>query len=427
MFKSDNFYNLKISLFFGITGAILANFRFSIPGVEGGVSDAREIAALISILFITKWPYTFLVGLLVSLGGPYNALPTTIIMHLVAIPFAWSVFQKFNYKSSSLIKISIKWMLLTLFLYISIYSTVFILAQSIFQQLPAKNFISTYIIFINAVSFEAIITTLITTLAMGIIKSQRELRHINRQLKDEIKLNQDMKTDIVKAAKLQSISSLASGIAHDFNNLLTGILGSINMISLESSKNDKINNYAELAKKACFRASKLTEELMLFARGKTPNKEISSLLPIIKDTSDFLIQDTNINLSLELSPDLYKVNCDTIQITQVIQNLLINAKQAMDNFGKISIRAVNIEYSKNNSTVKSGKYVKITITDSGKGIEAENIEQIFDPYYSTKENGTGLGLAIINSIIKNHDGYIFVNSIYGEGATFSFLLPGLSK
>jgi len=199
------------------------------------------------------------------------------------------------------------------------------------------------------------------------------------------------------------------------------------MISLESSNNSKINNYVELAKKACFRASKLTEELMLFSRGKIPNRKILSILPIIKDTSDFLIQDTNINLSLELSPDLYKVNCDTIQITQVIQNLLINAKQAMDNFGKISIRAVNIEYSKNNSTVKSGKYVKIAITDSGKGIEAENIEQIFDPYYSTKENGTGLGLAIINSIIKNHDGYIFVNSIYGEGATFSFLLPGLSK
>ncbi|MCD6396944.1 MAG: hypothetical protein J7L71_05350, partial [Spirochaetaceae bacterium] len=279
--------------------------------------------------------------------------------------------------------------------------------------------------FINAVFFEAIITALITTLAMGIIKSQRELRHINRQLKDEIKLNQDMKTDIVKAAKLQSISSLSSGIAHDFNNLLTGILGSINMISLESSKNDKINNYAELAKKACFRASKLTEELMLFSRGKTPNREISSLLPIIKDTSDFLIQDTNINLSLELSPELYNVNCDTVQITQVVQNLLINAKQAMDNLGTISIRAVNIEYSKNNSTVKSGKYVKIAITDTGKGIEQKNLDRIFDPYFSTKNSGNGLGLATVNSIIQNHEGYIFVNSVPGKGTTFTILLPAV--
>ncbi|MEA1911184.1 MAG: ATP-binding protein, partial [Spirochaetota bacterium] len=108
-------------------------------------------------------------------------------------------------------------------------------------------------------------------------------------------------------------------------------------------------------------------------------------------------------------------------------NLLINAKQAMENHGTISITAINIEYTENNPITKSGNYVKIVITDSGKGIKTENIEQIFDPYYSTKKNGTGLGLAIINSIIKNHDGYIFVDSIYGEGTTFSILLPGLSK
>ena len=98
MLIKSSLYNAKIAFIFGITGALLANFRFSIPGIEGGVSDAREIAALLSVLFITKWPYTFLVGLLVSLGGPFDALPTTITMHLIAVPLAWGIFQKFDYR-----------------------------------------------------------------------------------------------------------------------------------------------------------------------------------------------------------------------------------------------------------------------------------------------------------------------------------------
>jgi len=425
MFKSDNFYNLKISLFLGITGALLANLRFSIPGITGGTSDAREIAALISIFFLTKWPFSILVGILVSLGGPYNALPTTLLMHIIAIPLAWFFINSMKKKKITLIKLSTIWVIFVLLLYVSVYSTVFVISQIIFQQLPCKDFFITYKIFLNAVFFESIMTSLITSLSLVIIKTRTELKDTNLKLLEELQLNKAMKSDLIKAAKYQSISSLSGGIAHDFNNLITGISGSINLIALNCPKGITLQNNIEIAQKACKRAISLTNELMLFARGKIFDKKIISIREIIMDSSTFLFDQTDYEIAINLATKLWDINCDTVQIEQVIQNLLINAKQSIQDKGKITIIGINIEYQENNATINKGRYIKISITDTGKGIEQKNLNRIFDPYFTTKKSGNGLGLATVNSIIQNHEGYIFVNSVPGQGTTFTILIPAV--
>ncbi len=241
----------------------------------------------------------------------------------------------------------------------------------------------------------------------------------------DVTTEKKIEADLLKIKKLESVGVLAGGIAHDFNNLLAGMLGNIELASRRLNTPDKVAPLLHGAQKAGNRAVKLTQQLLTFAKGGAPVKENASIEQIVTDSADFVLHGSSISCTYTGLKGLWTVNVDVGQIGQVVHNIVLNAKQSMSNGGQIVIAGDNIENTDGEGlpSVFSGRYVKITITDSGVGIPADVLEQIFDPYYTTKQEGSGLGLAICHSIVTNHDGHIRAKSVVGEGTTFTIYLP----
>ena len=240
-----------------------------------------------------------------------------------------------------------------------------------------------------------------------------------------------MEEEIIKSSKLESLGVLAGGIAHDFNNLLTSIIGNLSIASLEIEDNQSsLRELISEAESACIRAAQLTKQLLTFSKGGAPIKKSEAISHIISDTVQFLLRGSNIQLESQIDKNLSEVNVDVGQISQVIQNIVINAKQAMPRGGTIQISARNYVASKNDprfSTRNGEKYVRISIADTGIGIPREFLTKIFDPYFTTKESGSGLGLAMCYSIIRKHDGVLLVESEVGVGTTFTIYIPAWLK
>ncbi len=233
-----------------------------------------------------------------------------------------------------------------------------------------------------------------------------------------------MEEELLKAQKLESVGVFAGGIAHDFNNLLTAILGNISVAKLYLNPKDKVLNRLNDTEKATLRARGLTQQLLTFAKGGAPIKKKTSITELIRDSSSFPLRGSNVKCEFRLADDLRPIEVDEGQLSQVIQNLVINGAEAMPTGGITSVSANNITLSKQEfSALPAGEYVQITVADQGIGISEEDLSKIFDPYFSSKETGSGLGLAICYSIIKKHDGLITVSSKVSGGTTFSIYLP----
>ncbi len=230
-----------------------------------------------------------------------------------------------------------------------------------------------------------------------------------------------------KASKLEALGILAGGIAHDFNNILMGVLGAVSHTKHELEANTKIKNRLNEVEKAVHRAKDLTHQLLTFSKGGAPIKKSASIPEIFKDVTDFTLSGSNVSAHLLFPEDLWSAHVDYGQISQVINNLIINAVQAMSRGGEIRVYGENVTiYPDNmlyNKILIPGKYLKFTISDTGGGIAPENLQKIFDPFFTTKENGNGLGLATSYSIIKKHQGHIEVNSQLNLGSTFTIFLP----
>lgn len=224
--------------------------------------------------------------------------------------------------------------------------------------------------------------------------------------------------------KLQSIGTLAGGIAHDFNNIMMGLFGNISLAKRELS--DEHPSFAPLqnAEKSMNRATRLTKQLLTFAKGGDPVKEEVGLGALVKEVAQFDLSGSNVLLVTKQADDLWTVKADKGQIQQVISNLTINARQAMANGGHLYITLENAVIKKCDvPNLHAGKFVKVTVRDEGEGIDPEIMGRIFDPYYTTKRAGSGLGLATTYSIISRHGGHIEVASEPGQGAIFTFYLP----
>ena len=233
-----------------------------------------------------------------------------------------------------------------------------------------------------------------------------------------------MEYELQKAHKLESLGILASGIAHDFNNVITGIMGNISLALIHLSPNDQIFRYLTNAEKAVNQAKDLAQQLLTFSKGGAPLKNITSIIDLIKNASSIVLRGSNVRYELQAPDDLLSVRIDQGQISQVINNLIINADQAMPEGGIIKIKSENIQIKKNQDfPLPSGKYIKISIGDQGTGISEEYLNKIFDPFFTSKPNGNGLGLTICYSIIKKHNGYITVESKIGHGTIFYIYLP----
>ena len=232
-----------------------------------------------------------------------------------------------------------------------------------------------------------------------------------------------------KNEKLESLGVAAGGIAHDFNNLLTAILGNISIALMNGKTGDPTTDRLVAAKKASLRAQELAQQLLTFAKGGSPIKKTASIAQLVRDTVGFSLRGSNVRCDFTIPEDLWPADVDAGQISQVIQNLAINADQAMPAGGTLRVECGNLQLAAENSRLqlKPGRYLRITVRDEGVGIPEENLKKIFDPYFTTKPKGSGLGLATTYSIIKNHGGLVEVVSQPGEGTTFYIFLPASEK
>lgn len=239
----------------------------------------------------------------------------------------------------------------------------------------------------------------------------------------ERKKNED---DKLKYERMESLGVLAGGIAHDFNNLLTVILGNISLAKMNGLAQDKTLRLLLEAEKACQQSRDLTRQLLTFSKGGDPIKEVISLVQLLKDTVIFAMRGSNVRHELDLTTDLWMVEADSGHIRQVVNNLVINAQQAMPDGGTVSLRCEN-KYLKQEvgQPLRTGPYLKITVRDNGVGIPKDQLNRIFDPYFTTKDQGNGLGLATSYSIVKRHDGHISVESELGQGTVVSVYLPAI--
>jgi PAS domain S-box-containing protein len=237
----------------------------------------------------------------------------------------------------------------------------------------------------------------------------------------------ELENELFQARKLDSLGVLAGGLAHDLNNLLTAIIGNISIAELKARGNDELQPFLARALKASERTGDLTHQLLTFAKGGAPVKKITSLENIVKESAEFALRGSNIRLCYQIAEQIQPVAVDLGQMSQVVNNLVINAKQAMPEGGILQIAMENLEGPCLPGGSPQGRCVRVSVQDQGGGIPAENLERIFDPYFTTKKSGSGLGLASVHAIIAKHDGTLKVESRVGEGTTFSFVIPASDR
>lgn len=241
-------------------------------------------------------------------------------------------------------------------------------------------------------------------------------------------LQRKIEDEIVKNQKLESLGLLAGGIAHDFNNALAVILSNVQVIKLSLLKGKDVTKHLDTTEATILKAAALTKQLMTFTKGGLPVRKIATLPKLIQDTVNFALLGSNVKAEYFFDPEIWPANIDEAQIGQVINNLTINAIQAMPEGGTLKIYLENLSFSDPIAApISKGNYLKITIEDQGIGILPENLPRIFDPYFTTKTTGTGLGLTTSFTIIKRHDGYLTVDSTPGVGTVFKIYLPALAE
>jgi PAS domain S-box-containing protein len=229
----------------------------------------------------------------------------------------------------------------------------------------------------------------------------------------------------LKTQRLEAVGMLAGGIAHDFNNLLQGVFGYISLAKLIKDDREKSMAALEEAEKALHLSVNLTNQLLTFSKGGKPVKKLIDLRQVIANAARFALSGSRCDYRFSSQDGLWHAEADEGQINQVIQNIVLNADQAMPEGGTVEIAARNVVAPGNNvpQGLRNGMYVEISIKDSGIGIPEQYLSKIFDLYFTTKEKGSGLGLATSYSIIRNHQGLIEVTSVMGKGTNFLVYLP----
>lgn len=231
-------------------------------------------------------------------------------------------------------------------------------------------------------------------------------------------------TERLTTSKLESLGTLAGGIAHDLNNILTVISGNIGLAQIEAPVDSgSLLGFLSKAGQAAQHAAHLSSQLLTFSKGGAPLKKVVSMGELLEHSAEFALYGSNLRTDFDIAVDLWKAEVDAGQIEQVVNALMLNAREAMPQGGTVRVRARNIVFQENTSApLPSGRYVKVTISDRGPGIPEELRTKIFDPYFTTKPTGTGLGLAISYSVVKKHGGLLVLENSSAEGAVFAFYL-----
>jgi len=244
----------------------------------------------------------------------------------------------------------------------------------------------------------------------------------------DITERKQLEEELQRVQRLESLGVLAGGIAHDFNNILTSVLGNVSLAKMELGQDHRAAARLTRAENASLQAKELTEQLLTFAKGGAPARERIAIGELLETTADFASRGTSVQCELSIPGDVWPVVADAGQITQVISNLVINAKQAMPQGGSIRVRASNTVVGVDDGLpLQDGEYVVVCVEDSGIGIPQEHLGKIFDPYFTTKQDGSGLGLASSHSIVQKHEGLITVESSLGVGSSFFVYLPAAEE
>ncbi|MDI7260099.1 MAG: PAS domain S-box protein, partial [Thermodesulfobacteriota bacterium] len=261
---------------------------------------------------------------------------------------------------------------------------------------------------------------------------------IFRDITEQKRAEEERKTleeQLRQSQKMEGIGRLAGGIAHDFNNVLTIIKGYSQISLMDLKKGDPLIDNIEQIQKATDRAADLTRQLLAFSRRQVMEMKVVDLNTIIRNLEKMLLRiiGEDIDLATFLVDDLGGVKVDPGQMEQVIVNLAVNARDAMPSGGKLTIETANVEldekYARNHVAVKTGRYVMLSVSDTGTGMTPEVKERVFEPFYTTKEKGkgTGLGLSTVYGIVKQSGGNIWVYSELGKGTSFKIYLPRVDE
>jgi signal transduction histidine kinase len=259
----------------------------------------------------------------------------------------------------------------------------------------------------------------------------KELKKANEKLVIEMAERKRLEQQLLQSQKMESIGRLAGGIAHDFNNLLTPIMGYASLGAMSLPPEHPVHSHLEEVKKSAERASKLTHQLLAFSRGQIIEPKVINLNDLILNMDELIrrLIGEDIELVTIPTPDLNPVKVDPGQMEQVLMNLVVNARDAMPEGGKLTIATVNVrldaKHTRQHTDVSAGRYATLSVTDTGIGITSEVKAHLFEPFFTTKEKGkgTGLGLATCYGIVKQNSGHIEVNSEPGRGTTFRIYLP----
>lgn len=244
-------------------------------------------------------------------------------------------------------------------------------------------------------------------------------------------LNASLEARLLQSQKLETIGKLSSGMAHDFSNLLSSIFGSLNLLKKRVPQKEEITRLLDNIENCSIRAKDLTKGLLSYGKPTPKRKEKVKPNDLLKEMSKVITQTfpKSIIFNLDVNDNLYDVLGNPTEIYQVLLNLCVNAKEAIETKGALTLFAENLSITDHNiidyPMLAIGNYVHFSVKDSGSGIAEENIQKIFDPYFSTKEkeNGSGLGLYVSYGIIQAHRGIVEVSSVIGEGTTFDVYLP----
>jgi two-component system cell cycle sensor histidine kinase/response regulator CckA len=253
---------------------------------------------------------------------------------------------------------------------------------------------------------------------------RRQVREQTHQIREQVKRESRLEVELQRAGKLESLGLLAGGIAHDFNNLLTVVIGNLSLSRLDTTMEPSSVESLRDAEKAAARARDLTQQLLTFAKGGAPIRAAVLLPEVVREVTEFALRGSKVLCKFDIPDELWPANVDKGQIGQVVQNIVINAIQAMPEGGVIDVSLRNESVGAELGQVLSpGQYLQLTFTDHGAGIRPQDLQSIFDPYFTTKKHGSGLGLATVHSIVKKHLGHISAESTPGKGTTFRIWLP----
>ncbi|MGD9217231.1 MAG: response regulator, partial [Desulfobacteraceae bacterium] len=266
------------------------------------------------------------------------------------------------------------------------------------------------------------------------IKGEKCIISITRDISERKRADEKkriLEAHLQQARKMEAVGELAGGIAHEFNNALAVVAGNIELLQMGLPDHESVLKFSQVAKASVRRMSNLTNQLLSYARGGKYRSENINLSDFAKDTLAIIKHDLDPKISIEtdLSNNISHVNADTTQLQTVLSVIVNNAIEATEGQGHLRVTTGDTTIGKEDAgaflALKAGKYTYLTLEDNGRGMDEETKNRIFEPFFTTKFQGRGLGMAAVYGIVKNHDGYIYIDSEPGKGTAIRIFLPSV--